>query len=215
VLVVPGLFMRRDCAEHRLLAERLSDFADVVTLDVRGHGDSDGSFSGGFREPIDLAALSCELRRTYARVSAVGFSFGGYHVAAAAARYRAFDAVALVAAPSTFRLWDRRFLSGGLVRGIRVALRRHRAARLSFSAFRRRPPDLLRIIEQVAPTPLLIVHGTGDWLVPSTQAQALYLAAAQPKSLLLIEGARHAESVVVDRADLLVAGLAKLLGSER
>ena len=66
-----------------------------------------------------------------------------------------------------------------------------------------------------APTPLLIVHGTSDWLVPSAQAQALYLAAAQPKSLLLIEGARHAESVVVDRADLLMDGLARLLGSAR
>jgi pimeloyl-ACP methyl ester carboxylesterase len=207
--------MRRDCAEHRLLAERLSDFADVVTLDVRGHGDSDGCFSGGFREPVDLAALSMELRGTYERVSGVGFSFGGYHVAAAAARYRAFDSVALVAAPSNFRLWDPRLLSGGLVRGIRVVLRRRRAARLSFNAFRHRPPDLLGIIEQVAPTPLLIVHGTSDWLVPSNHARALYLAAAQPKSLLLIEGARHAESVVTDRVELLLGGITKLLDSDR
>jgi fermentation-respiration switch protein FrsA (DUF1100 family) len=113
-----------------------------------------------------------------------------------------------------FRLWDRRFLSGGLVRGIRVVLHWRRAARLSFNPFRHRPPDLLGIIEQVAPTPLLIVHGTSDWLVPSNHAQALYLAAAQPKSLLLIEGARHAESVVTDRTDLLLGGLTRLLGSD-
>jgi len=69
----------------RLLAERLLASADVVTLDGRGHGDSEGTFSGGGREPADLAGLARELRSDYDRVHGIGFSFGGYSIAAAAA----------------------------------------------------------------------------------------------------------------------------------
>src|SRR5262245_25438993 len=150
VLVAPGLFMRRDCREHVELAERLLVTADVVTLDGRGHGDSEGTFSGGSREPTDLAGLARELRATYDRVDGIGFSFGGYNVAAAAARYAAFDAVALIATPASFNPWDRRFLSRGLIRGLRTAFRRRSAARVSLAALRRRPPALLGLIGQIA-----------------------------------------------------------------
>jgi pimeloyl-ACP methyl ester carboxylesterase len=213
-LVAPGLFMRRDCPEHLELADRLLATTDVVTLDGRGHGDSDGSFSGGSREPADLAALARELRASYDRVTGIGFSFGGYNVAAAAARYAAFDAVALVATPASFNPWDRRFLSRGLFRGLRTAFRRRAAARVSLAALRRRPPALLGLIGQVAPAPLLIVHGANDWLVHPDHARALYAAAAAPKALLLLAGARHAESIVAERPDALLAGLTRLLSGD-
>ena len=46
VLVSPGIFLHRDSVEHRALARRLARVADVVTLDIRGHGDSGGAFKG-------------------------------------------------------------------------------------------------------------------------------------------------------------------------
>src|SRR5574341_221215 len=84
ILVVPGIFMHRESPEHRLLAARLKTLADVVTMDVRGHGDSGGVFSFGMREPEDVAEVEALLRRDHDRVFGLGFSFGGFHTCVAA-----------------------------------------------------------------------------------------------------------------------------------
>ena len=61
ILVAPGIFMHRDSPEHLLLSARLAAHADVLTLDVRGHGDSGGTFSFGAREPQDVAEIAALL----------------------------------------------------------------------------------------------------------------------------------------------------------
>jgi fermentation-respiration switch protein FrsA (DUF1100 family) len=47
--------------------------------------------------------------------------------------------------------------------------------------------------------PVLIVHGTGDQYVPSRFSKALYEAAREPKSLLLVPGATHNNSMNLGR----------------
>jgi alpha-beta hydrolase superfamily lysophospholipase len=217
VLVVPGILTHRACREHRLLADRLSDVADVATVDVRGHGDSGGAFTFGRREPDDLAALAGHLRASYRRVAALGFSFGGFHVALAAARGRPFDAVALVAAPARLFLLDHNFLTRGLVRHLPFALRRERRlVRLSAAGL---PPFAGpgRVVDRIAPTPLLIAHGTDDWLVPVAHARRLFARAGEPRELHLIERGLHAEYMLADDPEPLLgplrAFLARCLGS--
>ena len=39
--------------------------------------------------------------------------------------------------------------------------------------------------------PVLLVHGTGDRLVPHRFSEALYAAAPEPKKLVLVEGGGH------------------------
>ena len=48
-------------------------------------------------------------------------------------------------------------------------------------------------IDKIAkvPAPVLIVHGTGDLLVPYRFSEALYAAARDPKRLVLVEGGGH------------------------
>lgn len=212
ILVVPGILMHRQNAEHLLLAGRLTAVADVVTLDVRGHGESGGAFTWGLREPEDVAAVATELRGRYERVGGLGFSFGGYHTAVAAARRRPFDAVALVAAPRSLFILDHNFLTGGLLRSVPLMLRRKRKlTRVSLRPSRgRAAPD--RLVDRIAPTPLLIVHGTDDWLIPAKHARALYQRAGEPKRLVLIDGALHAENMLVDDADRLVRPLLDFFG---
>lgn len=207
VLVVPGILMHRDCPEHRLLAERLTTVADVLTLDVRGHGDSGGAFTWGEREPGDVATVAATLRREYQRVGGLGFSYGGYHAVLAAARERPFDAVALVAAPRSLFLLDHNFLTCGLLRSLPVMLRRRRRrTRLGRFRFARRPaPEGL--VDRIAPTPLLIAHGSDDWLIPPKHARVLYAKAGEPKRLALIEGGLHAETMLADDPEPLLAPL--------
>ena len=211
-LVSPGIFLHRDSVEHRALARRLAALADVVTLDIRGHGDSGGAFTWGVREPEDVAAVAAALRRTYDRVGGLGFSFGGHHVGMAAARHRAFDAVALVAAPRNLFLLDHNFLTAGLLRSAPLILRRRR--RRTRLALPIRPPaSLARVVDRIAPTPLLIAHGSADWLIPPRHAQVLYARAGEPKSLVMIDRGLHAENILVDEPEPLVAALQAFFGA--
>ena len=50
--------------------------------------------------------------------------------------------------------------------------------------------DTLDKIARV-PAPVLLVHGTGDRLVPHRFSEALYAAAPEPKKLVLVEGGGH------------------------
>jgi len=213
VLVVPGIFVHRASREHVALAERLLGIADVATLDVRGHGDSAGAFTWGLREPEDVAGLAAELRGQYPRVGGLGFSFGGYHVAVAAALHGSFDAVTLVATPRSLFVLDHNFLTGGLRRSLPLMLRRQRRlTRVSLSpGGRRAVPD--RLVERIAPRPLLIVHGTADWLIPPKHAQTLFARARAPKRLLLIEGGLHAEYLLQQHAHPVIGPISEFFAT--
>ena len=55
--------------------------------------------------------------------------------------------------------------------------------------------------EAVAHTklPILFIHGTGDQFVPCSMSQAAYDACTGEKRLILVEGAGHGQSYLVDR----------------
>jgi pimeloyl-ACP methyl ester carboxylesterase len=208
VLVTPGVLMHRESDEHRLLAERLADVADIITVDVRGHGDSGGAFTFGVEEPEDVAELANHLRGSYESVGGLGFSFGGYHTAIAAARHRCFDAVALVGTPHRLFILDHNFLTPGLLRSIPLMLRRRRRfTRVSPTLLLRREAPS-RVVASISPTPLLIAHGTEDWLIPAEHARVLFERAAEPKRLLLLPGGLHAEYIVTAEPDSLISPLA-------
>lgn len=207
VVVSPGILMDRNGPEHRTLARRLAAVADVVTLDARGHGDSGGRFSFGVREPGDLAALAAALGSPYERVGALGFSFGGVHTITAAARHGTFDAVAVVGTPHRLFIADHNFITRGLLRSLPFALRRRRRGTRLDVVPRGRLPVPSRLISGIAPRPLLVVHGTDDWLVPPSHALRLHAAAGNPRELVLVERGLHAENMLAEDPEPLLRPL--------
>ncbi len=51
--------------------------------------------------------------------------------------------------------------------------------------------DPIDVVANLAPTPLLLVHGEKDELIPPRMSQDLFEKAGQPKDLLLVAGASH------------------------
>jgi pimeloyl-ACP methyl ester carboxylesterase len=56
------------------------------------------------------------------------------------------------------------------------------------------PPAPHEVVEKIAPTPLLVVHGDADAYFPIEHAHQLYNSARRPKELWLEEGFGHAEN---------------------
>ena len=59
--------------------------------------------------------------------------------------------------------------------------------------------------------PILFIHGTADTFVPCAMSQAAYDVCASEKRLILVDGARHGYSYLVDRPRVQAA-LAAFLG---
>jgi hypothetical protein len=53
----------------------------------------------------------------------------------------------------------------------------------------------VNLVAKLSPTPLLIVHGTADEVVPFSQGRALYEAAEKPKTLFEVKGGGHGNSL--------------------
>ncbi len=47
------------------------------------------------------------------------------------------------------------------------------------------------MVGELAPKPLLLIHGTADVILPPRCSELIYERAAEPKRLMLFEGADH------------------------
>jgi alpha-beta hydrolase superfamily lysophospholipase len=96
-----------------------------------------------------------------------------------------------------FRIYNNRYVAQALLpswyygmvglRGLRQ-IERERQCRF---------PHLERAMPQLAPRPLLMIHGDGDTYIRSEMAQALYETAREPREFWLVEGAKHNQALHV------------------
>ena len=121
------------------------------------------------------------MRESYRRVGGLGFSYGGYSTAMAAARDPVFDAVALVAAPKSLFIIDHNPFIRGLSRSVPLMLRRKRRFTRLMLGLPPRRISPLGVIGRIGP-PLLIIHGSEDWLIPVKHPLDLYERAPSRRS---------------------------------
>ncbi len=209
LVVVHGLFAWRDLPEIALVCEELAAGFDVVSIDLRGHGDAPGAFTWGRVESGELAELISFLHHMHRAVGVLGFSMGGYIGILAAAQARRRDdcarpeALCTVGAPASLQFWRLGFRPGACRRHLKLILsRKRRLVRLAWPWHGN--PAAVDLIPEVAPIPLLIIHGGNDWLVHPDQARRLYEAAGEPRRLKVIEEGLHAEYIIAQDPGLLV-----------
>ncbi|WP_425307730.1 alpha/beta fold hydrolase [Ammonicoccus fulvus] len=167
---------------------------NVMLFDFRGNGDSeDGPQSLAHHEQRDLraaVALVAE-RKPGARIAVVGFSMGASVAILAAARDRRIEALVLDSPFSTMSdviaaSYRRYRLPSEPILPIADLVNRLRYG-YEFAAVR--PIDAL---EDLAPRPILLLHGTEDRVIPYAHAVELARVAA-PGTLELVtfEGVDH------------------------
>jgi putative redox protein len=176
------------------LAERIAAEMGwmVLVITFRGCGDSGGDFSlHGWLD--DLSAAARHLRGTdgVKGVWVAGFGTGGALSVCAAARDDQIRGVAAMGAPADFDDWashPRRLLQHARDTGII----RSPAFPPQFEPWAREIRNVRAIaaIGDVAPRPLLVVHGSDDEMVPVFDARVLADAHGEA-DLRIIEGAGH------------------------
>ncbi len=165
----------------------------VLLFSYRGHGRSDGRrgfFTYGSAESHDLDAAVRFLSEVKGvrRMGVIGHSAGAVAAILSAARNPRIGAVTAVA-PFTCiaEVWNANrppFVPPLLLNwALWVAEKRN--------GFDRDDICPIDVIDQIAPRPLLVIHGTADQRISPDQVVRLFAAARQPKLLWFVQGATH------------------------
>jgi pimeloyl-ACP methyl ester carboxylesterase len=210
VLLVHGVLGSRSMREIVRVAEGLRGAHDVMAIDVRGHGDSPGRFTWGREEWAQVLAAASHLAAPGRRIAAVGFSYGGYHIARAIARGAPIDRAVLVGAPVDLHVLDHFPFGPKLWRHAPAAFRRGRR-RMRVEWFPPREEAALRDEELRAVTvPALVVHGESDWLISARHADR-YTAMLPSARRLDVPRGLHGEYLVTSHGDALVEAIRDFL----
>ena len=211
-LVVPGFWRdRRHPSMVRLAAFLQERGLRAAVIDVRGHGQSEGTYGFNLNEHHDVAAVAHDLLErcpTISTITLVGFSYGGAIAVSTVARHQLpVSALLLISPVADFKMIAPRLNPFTIHRHIAFtqALRRPRFA------WTVRHTAKLRALDDIADVhvPVCFIHVKNDWLVGHRHSMALYEAAHEPKELhiLDIEGNYHADrifSVASDSIDPIV-----------
>jgi pimeloyl-ACP methyl ester carboxylesterase len=204
VIVVPGRGVSKSCfLPHAMM---LADWwFNVLLLDLRGEGDSDGHVRGfGVIEAQDVVgAVDCprQARPQQSRhVFVLGISQGA---AAALAAARTDDRIEAVVADSVFPSPAAELR--GLTAWLPWPLNWHyeqttllfASLELGRNLFREGP---YRDIAAVSPRPVLLIHGREDTVIPPREAEGLFSAAGYPAMLWQVRDAGHAEGLQANPA---------------
>lgn len=196
VVLVHGFSASKEDRNLVALAEQLVERGlDVVSYDGRGHGASGGTCTLGDLEHLDVSAAVAWAGRRSPRTVLVGASMGGVAVLrhAAGAGGDGVAGVVAVSSPAEWRmpLRVRALLTGGLTRttpGRWVSARR--------MGVRVHPvwtsPEPPRELATRVTSPLAIVHGDRDRIIPPRAALDLYAGAGGTRRLQLVPGMGHA-----------------------
>jgi pimeloyl-ACP methyl ester carboxylesterase len=214
VLVVPGFWRDRRHPSMVQLAQSVTALGyRTAIVDVRGHGDSGGTYGFNCNEHYDVAAVAHDLLARMPHIESltlIGLSYGGAIAISTAARHSLPIASLLLISPvADFAMIAPKINPFTMHRHIAFsqALKRPR-----FDWRLRRGPKI-RAVDDIADVhvPVAFVHVKNDWLIAHQHSIALYEQASEPKELHIIdvEGNYHADrifSMAAERVAPIVRG---------
>ena len=202
IVIAPGIDNNRleNGITLRFAPALLAAGFDVLAFDLRGEGESGGApITFGAREQWDvLGAVKEAKARGARRVGVLGFSLGAASAILAAARSADIDA--LVADSAFFGLEEmlaREMESRYHLPGPLAAY-----ALLDYRLLSGTDPGDVRpglVIGDIAPRPILLIHGLADETFPTSDSERLLAAAGGSAARLwLVPGGSHTRSYFAD-----------------
>lgn len=177
----------------------------LLLFDFRASGESEGNQSTlGYHEAKDIAGaldfLGQRPEVDAARVGALGISMGAAALLLTGDDGRRFAAIV---ADSAFS--DGESLVGRLDRWFNLprwpfSFTVPLAVQYYSGLAPRDVAPLVRVVD-LAPTPLLVIHGELDPGIPAADARAIFAAAAPPKELWVVDGAGHGQAFSTARGE--------------
>lgn len=164
----------------------------ALALAFRGCGESEGSFSlGGWLDDLSAAVDHLQATEGVAAVWLAGFGTGGALAVCAAAGRPSVRGVATLGAPADFDDWashPKRLVEHARQLGVI----RERGFPSDLDAWAKELRDLRAVAcaPELAPRPLLVVHGSDDDVVPAFDARVL-VDAHGAAELRIVTGAGH------------------------
>jgi len=195
IILAHGFFNSKEAVLFERMAHALLDDFDVIAMDFRGHGKSDGFFDWSAKEYRDVEAVVSFASKNYEKVGVVGFSLGAAASLIAASKSQEIDSLISVSAPTKFEKIDFQIWKMGIIENIIYNV--FQEGRIGkgvkpgkFWLTKTRPID---IVDQIA-IPVLFLQGGSDWLVQPWHARNLFAkATCANKRLEVIKNGTHAE----------------------
>ena len=201
VIICPGWFMTKDSKSLSNLAKDLSEICDIISMDFRGHGKSEGFYTFTAREEHDLNAVVEFAKQHYQKVSLLGFSLGGALVVLHCAKDKQIRKCIAVSAPTEFfkienRMYSPRAWYPTLFQ--KFEIKRWLSIRAGNPFLKK--PNPLEVVQEVE-TPTLFIAGEKDPTVFAWHTKALFTKANCKKSYLEFRNGNHAEDLYNDFRD--------------
>lgn len=187
-------------------ATQLAQHANVIVLDMRGHGFSEGTSTLGALEYLDVAAAVQEVPESDALVligSSMGSAASVIYAGLAAQGHggRTADAVVAISGPAW---WGGRDAARGVGRVLELAaspvmrFSMKHLMRVRIAGMRKDGRiDPVAVVGAISPAPLVLVHDKVDWYFGVDQAEAM-LSAAGPTARLWWREGGHATDLFND-----------------
>ncbi len=175
---------------------------NVLLFDCRGRGESEAArISAGYYEQRDFRAARNFVRHTIpgARIGLLGYSLGAaVAILAAAEDPRIRGVVADSPFASLGGMIAHYFSSKGLPGRMLASLAAAWNQLLYGYSLADISPEYY--VADIAPRPLLLIHGEADSVTPLSECERIYEAAGVGRELWIAEGAEHCGAYFVDRA---------------
>ncbi len=194
IVLAHGFYNSKKAVLFQEMAENLLDVYDVVVMDYRGHGESEGRFTWSAKEPLDLTAILAFARERYARVGVIGFSMGAAVGLIVAAQANPMDSLIAVSPPSEFGKIDFHFWKMDIMENVVYNVLQEGRIGKGFKAgaFWLKKTKPIEIVAKIK-IPTLFYHGAKDWLVLPWHSKQLYQKAGAFKRIEIIANGTHAE----------------------
>ena len=158
---------------------------DVLAFDYEGYGASEGHPTPQHLLDDGIASVRYAQARDHTlKVGIFGQSLGGSTAIGVAAREPLVKAAVIESAFSGHRAMSRVVLKRSVWLWPLVPFA---------PFFLSTRYDAIDVVDNIAPRPILFIHGDADKIVPVAMSQNLYAAAKDPKELWIVPGAGHFE----------------------